>query len=129
PIREALDNASHQRRTHRPLRQLMECRSLDADRKDADAHGAIRRLERVFAALQLAALVAEIPRKIRGIALGLKADEIISAQCRNEPFVMRQSSQNLGWWKRNMQKKSDSVAVLAVVKHLRMRHHVIVVDT
>ena len=100
---------------------------LDADGKDADAHGSFRRLIGKFAAFLQFAFVFEIAREIHRVVLGLKADEIVRAQLRNEPLVVRQRGENFRRREWYVQKVSDAVAVTAVAQHFCQRNEMIVV--
>ncbi len=80
-----------------------------------------------FSALRQPAFVLEIAREIVGVVLGLEADQIVGAQLRDEPFVVRQRGENLRRRKRNVQEEADAVAMPAVAQHLRERDEMIVV--
>ena len=124
---EAIQHPAHQRRAHRPPCQAAELVRLDPNRKDADAHGSFRRLIGKFAAFLQFAFVFEIAREIHRVVLGLKADEIVGAQLRNEPLVVGQRGENFRRREWHVQKVSDAVGVTAVAQHFCQRNEMIVV--
>jgi hypothetical protein len=62
------------------------------------------------------------------IRLGLKADEIIGAQCLDEIAMVWQHPQQLGRGKRRVQKKPDRLAAVEATQLAPERDQVIVVD-
>jgi hypothetical protein len=102
---QARDNVSYERRMNGTSREPIELRRLDTNRKNANTDGPTRRLECVQVTAQHRAFLPQIARKIRGIDLGLKTDEVVLAHGRNEVLMIRKRCQNLWWRKRDMVKK------------------------
>ena len=123
---EAVEHVLHERGTHRASSQPAELAGLDPDREYADAHRVAVRLVGELAALLQPAFTLEIAGEIGRVILGLQTDEIVGAQLRDQPFVVRQCGDDLGRWERNVQKEPDPVAVTAIAKHLGEWHEMIV---
>ena len=124
---ETFQHRLDQRRAHRTPRQSAEFVRLYADGKDPDAHDAFRCLIGKFAAFLQSTLVLEIAHEIASVVLGLKSDEIVGAQLRNQPFVVGQSGENFRRGERHVQKISDTIGVTAVAQHFPKRKEMIVV--
>ncbi len=90
-------------------------------------HDAIAEMKAVAAGPRQAAFVGDVAREIGGIDLGLKTDEIVVAQRRNELVVVRQRGDDFRRRKRNMDEKSDLIGMTAIAQRLGERHQMIVV--
>jgi hypothetical protein len=71
--------------------------------------------------------IGNTPREIHRVVLGLEADQIVGAQLRDQPFVVRQRRENLRRRKRHVQEVADAVAMAAIAQHLGERNEMIVV--
>ena len=98
---QALDDVAHQLRPHRLSRQAAEFAGFDAYREGADAYRSLGGLKGIAAAFLQSAFIVQITRAIGGIVFGLQAHEVIGGQLRDQPFVVGQSSENIGRWKRD----------------------------
>ena len=115
---QALHDVSHERRMDRTSCKPIELRCLDTNRKNSDADRPVRRLECERITARHSAFLPQIAREIFGVDFGLKTYEIVMTHGRNEMFMIRKCRQNLRWWKRDMVKKPDPVAVTAIPKSL-----------
>ena len=61
------------------------------------------------------------------VVFRLKAHEIVCAQLRNDPFVVRQRGEDFRRGKRDVQEEPDRVAMAAVAQHLCQRNEMIIV--
>jgi hypothetical protein len=103
---------------YRAPRQPIKFRCLDTDRENANADYPVRRLKCVPIGARHPAFVPKIARKVRGVAIGLKTDEVVMTHGRNEALVVWKRSQNLRRWKRDMVEKPNLVAMTEVAKGL-----------
>ncbi len=93
----------------------------------ADVHDAIAEMEAVAAAPRQAAFVRNVAREVGGIDLGLKTDEIIVTQRRNELVVVGQRGDDFRRRKWDVDEESDLVDVAAIAQRFGERHQMIVV--
>ena len=69
-----------------------------------------------------------IANQILGIALRLEAHNVVLHEQRDEVLMVRQRGQHLRWGKRNVQEKSDPVAVPTAAQRVRNGDQVVVMD-
>ena len=135
-IAKACHQFLHHRRAAIAARQPCERTRLDSDRKTADLRLLAIDPHRNLAAGSLehahvvhgVAFRHQIANEISRIALGLKPDDVVFEQQRNELLVVGQRSQYLGWRKRNMQEESDAISMAAPSQRRRDGNHVIVMN-
>ena len=70
----------------------------------------------------------QIANEISRIALGLKTDDVVFEQQRNELLVVGQRRQNLGWRERNVQEEADAIGMAAPPQRGGDRDQVVVVN-
>ncbi len=103
---------------YRAPRQPIKFRCLNTDRENANSDYPVRRLKCVRIAARHPAFVPKIAREVRGVAVGLKTDEVVMTHGWDEALMVWKRSQNLRWWKRDMVKKPNLVAMTEVAKGL-----------
>ena len=124
---EAVHHIAHKRRAHGTAGKPAELVGLDADWKDSDSHGPLGAPESIATALLQAALVFQITREIGGVVLSLEAHEIVSAQLRDQPFVIGQRREYLRRREWDVEEKPDRIAMAAIAQHLRQRDEMVIV--
>jgi hypothetical protein len=62
------------------------------------------------------------------MGVGLKGNQIRSQQAEQEVFPIREYSENLGGWKRDVEKESDVGVGDRVPQQLRQEHQMVIVD-
>src|SRR5664279_3651654 len=113
---------------HRTSCKPIELCCLDANRKNSNANHPVRRLECERIAAQHSAFLPQIAREICGVDFGLKTYKVVMTHGRNEVFMIRKYGQKLWWWKRDMVKKPDFVAVTTISKCLGQRQQMIIMN-
>ena len=99
---------------------------LDPDRKRIDPHFPLAHRKGEVAAVQ-PAFAREIAGEVEGVVAGLEADQVVFAERRDQPLVVRQRGEHLRRRTGNVQEKADAVLVPARAQRLRERDQVIVV--
>ena len=125
---EALQHLTDEMRFNRAAREPCERLRLHPDRKGADLHHTIAKVEAIAACPRQPALVGDVAREIGGIDFGLEADQIVVAERRNELVVIWQRREDFRRRERNMDEEADLVAVAAIAQRLGQRDQMIVVD-
>jgi len=115
---EALQHLTDEMRFNGAAGEPRERLGLNADRKGADPHHTIAKVEAIAACPRQPALVGDVAREIGGIDLGLKSDQIVVAQRGYELIVIWQRSENFRWREWNMDEEADLVAVTAIAQRL-----------
>ncbi len=92
----------------------------------ADAHDALAGLVAACAVSRMMAFALDIAREIRGIGVGLEADQIVFAQGGNDALVMRQAGDDLHRRKRRVQEKADAVLVTEFAQGLGEQQEMII---
>src|SRR5580693_6640954 len=104
---------------------MSESRGLDADWKHVDPYRPVGKNEIEIATVQ-AAFTREITAEVEGIIPGLKTNEVVFAERRNETLVVWQCSQY--FWRRawDVKEKADAILVPALAQGLGERHQMII---
>src|SRR4249919_3911006 len=92
----------------------IELYGLDTDRKNSDTDRPVHTLKCVWITARHSTFLLQIACEICGVDFALKTDKIVVTHRRNEVFMIWKCRQNFGWWKRNMVKKSNPVAMTAI---------------
>ena len=72
--------------------------------------GAISELKAVAAPPRKPAFIGDVAGEVRGVDFGLKPDQIVVAQCRDELIVIGQGRDDFRRRERNVNEKTDLVA-------------------
>src|SRR5690348_13906168 len=102
-----------------------EGRGLDAYWEYVDRNRPVGDNELKIAAMKTA-FTGKITSEIECVISGLEAHEIVFAEQRNEPLVVRQRSQYFWGWARDVKEKSDAILMSALAQCLGEWHQVII---
>src|SRR5262245_18625921 len=102
-----------------------EGRGLNADREYVDPNRSVSDNEIKIAAMKTA-FPGKITTEIECVISGLEAHEIVFAERWNETLVVRQRSQYLWGWARDVKEKSDAILMSSLAQSLGEWHQVII---